>query len=273
MTKSIVTKEDFSRALREIGVSEGDICLFHSSFKSLGTVEGGAQSIIDGFEAVLGKEGTLVAPTLIQKDFQNAYRTWYMDKPSDVGFLTEFFRKQIYVYRSNQETHSVAARGKYAYELTHEHTAYGPHLCPFGEYAFADSSPWRKMYDRNAKVVFIGVTMRYHTMKHMIEATYVEDLLASVADADRRQALQNRLITFGCYDDKIWPFYEPLAMQAALDERGLIRKGRCGDADLYCVNARETADATLTLLKASPEKWFGDEALRWIRECEQAASR
>ena len=270
MTKSIVTSEDFSRAIREIGVSEGDVCLFHSSFKSLGTVEGGAQAIIDGFEAVLGKEGTLVAPTLSQKDFQNAYKAWYMDRPSDVGYLTEYFRKQIYVYRSNQATHSVAARGKHAYELTHEHTAYGPHLCPFGEYAFADSSPWRKMYDMNAKVVFIGVTMRYHTMKHMIEAAYVEELLAAVPDADRRQALKNRLITFGSYTDKIWPFYDSLKMQPVLEERGLVRKGRCGDADLCCIDARETADATLELLRESPEKWVGEPALSWIEECRQA---
>ena len=48
MSQNPVTRKDFSRALREIGLSEGDICLFHSSFKSLGTVEGGAQAIIDG---------------------------------------------------------------------------------------------------------------------------------------------------------------------------------------------------------------------------------
>lgn len=270
MPQSLVTSEDFARSLREIGLSEGDICLFHSSFKSLGTVEGGAQAIIDGFESVLGKEGTLVAPTLSQKDFQNAYKAWYMDRPSDVGYLTEFFRKQLYVYRSNQATHSVAARGKYAYELTHEHTAYGPHLCPFGEYAFADSSPWRKMYDMNAKVVFIGVTMRYHTMKHMIEAAYVEELLAAVSDPDRRTALQDRLITFGVYTDKIWPFYDSHKMQATLEERGLVRKGRCGDADLYCVNARETFDATLELLRESPEMWFSEAALPWIEECKRS---
>jgi len=144
---SCVTVADISGAVKQLGIGPGDIVLVHSSYKSLGGVEGGAAAVIAGFENVIGREGTLVMPTLSQVDFFNSYKTWYMDKPSDTGYLTEFFRKQLYVYRSNQATHSVAARGKYAYELTFEHTAYGPHLCPFGEYAFADSSPWLKMYN------------------------------------------------------------------------------------------------------------------------------
>ena len=43
----MVTKEKIARTLTEIGVGAGDICLFHSSFKSLGTVEGGAQAELD----------------------------------------------------------------------------------------------------------------------------------------------------------------------------------------------------------------------------------
>lgn len=266
MANSIVTSEDFSRAIREIGVCEGDVCLFHSSFKSLGTVEGGAQAIIDGFEAVLGKEGTLVVPTLSQKDFKNSYKTWYMDKPSDVGYLTEYFRKQMYVYRSNQATHSVAARGKLAYELTFEHTAYGPHLCPFGEYAFADSSPWRKMYNLNAKIVFIGVSTRFNTMKHMIEAAYVEELLGAVKDQAKADELTGQLRRFGS-ESTLWPFYNADTMQDALMEKGLVRQGRCGSAELLCIDSRTYSDAALELLRESPEKWLTGDILRWIDEC------
>ena len=270
MARSVVKAADISRALREIGVREGDVCLFHSSFKSLGVVEGGAQAVIDGFESVIGKEGTLVVPTLIQKDFINAYKTWYMDKPSDVGYLTEYFRKQIYVYRSDQATHSVAARGKLAYELTHEHTARGPHLCPFGEYAFADSSPWRKMYDLNARIVFIGVDMNRHTMKHMIEAEYVEGLLAAVKNSERAEALRGRLRQFGS-ESRLWPFYDAVAMQEELSAQGLLRKGRCGDATLLCVDAKPSSDAALRLLRDTPERWLNGEILDWIQECREAA--
>lgn len=266
MSNHPVTSEDFARAIREIGVCEGDVCLFHSSFKSLGPVEGGAQAIIDGFESVLGKEGTLVAPTLSQKDFKNSYKTWYMDKPSDVGYLTEYFRKQIYVYRSNQATHSVAARGKLAYELTHEHTAYGPHLCPFGEFAFADSSPWRKMYNLNAKIVFIGVNLTANTMKHMIEAAYVEELLSQVQSPDKADRLRGQLRHFGG-SSSLWPFYNGLVMQETLTDSGLIRKGRCGEAELLCIDARDFSDASLEMLRQNPEKYLTGDILNWIAEC------
>ncbi len=72
MEKSTVRAEDLTNALREIGVREGDVCLFHSSFKSLGHVEGGAQAVIDGFEAARGRNGPRVAPTLSKKDLGNS---------------------------------------------------------------------------------------------------------------------------------------------------------------------------------------------------------
>ena len=48
--KSIrVTRLDVAAALRSVGVSPGDTVLFHSSLSSMGTVEGGADAVIDGF--------------------------------------------------------------------------------------------------------------------------------------------------------------------------------------------------------------------------------
>lgn len=66
--------------------------MVHSSLKSLGYVEGGADTVIQAFLDTIEESGTLVMPTLIQKDFANAYKTWYLDKPSDVGYITEVFR-------------------------------------------------------------------------------------------------------------------------------------------------------------------------------------
>ena len=276
---SIVTSKDIQNALTEVGVTAGDTVLIHSSLKSFGTVEGGAQAVIDGVEAVLTKEGTLVMPTLSQVDFTNSYKTSYMDKPSDVGYLTEYFRKLPYVYRSNQETHSVAARGKLAYELTFEHKAYGPHICPFGEYAFSDSSPWMKMYRMNAKVLFFGVTMRVNTFKHVIEARMVEKLLSDVVDDKERFELQKRVLKFG--DDYpangIWLFYNSTLMQDVLEERGLIKKAACGDATIICTEAKTCSDAAYEELMADPEKWFGQEKttakIDWINDCKAAAKK
>ena len=263
----MVTQQDICAALQRLGVLPGDICLFHSSFKSLGPVEGGADAVIGGFEDALGPDGTLVAPTLCSSDFFNSYNTWHLDKPSEVGYLPEYFRRLPWVLRSDQATHSVAARGKLARELTQEHTAYGFHLCPFGETAFADSSPWVKMYHRNAKVVFLGVNMRYNTFKHMIEGRYTEELLNGISDPDTRERLNAGLWTFDNRWQGVWLFYDSVKMQAHLAGLGLVSETTCGNATLYCVDTKLASDAALDALRAEPERWYQGESLAWIRAC------
>lgn len=267
----MITQADICNALARLGINPGDICLFHSSFKSLGPVEGGAEAVIGGFEDAIGPEGTLVVPTLCSSDFFNCYDSWHLDKPSEVGYLPEYFRKLPGVLRSNQATHSVAARGKLAYELTHEHTAYGHHLCPFGTSAFADSSPWVKMYTRSAKVVFLGVNMRYSTFKHMIEGLYIEGLLSAVSDSRKRSILQAQLWTFENRWQGIWLFYDSVKMQEHLAKLGLVSETQCGNATLYCVDANASSNAALEALRAHPEDWFDDDGLDWIRACEAAS--
>lgn len=269
---AIVTKEEIVKAFKELGIADGDTVLIHSSLNGVGKIEGSAQTVIDAVEGIIGKEGTLVLPTLSQVDFANSYETWYMDKPSDVGYLTEYFRKLPFVYRSNQETHSVAARGRLAYELTHEHTAYGPHVCPYGEYAFADSSPWRKLYRMNAKVVFFGVSMNSNTLKHSVESRVVETLLGNVKSEKKRFELYDRLRRVG--KDGVWLYYNAVDMQEHLASKGLITTAKCGDAVLVCAPAEVCSDAAYEELLRNPEKWFvGKERTRldWFLECKKAA--
>ena len=267
----MVTKQDFSDAIRRLGVLPGDICLFHSSFKSLGPVSDGPDTVIGGFEDVLGPEGTLVAPTLCSSDFFNSYKTWHLDKPGEVGFLPEYFRKLPGVLRSDQATHSVAARGKFAEELTRDHGAWGLHLCPFGETAFADASPWVRMYRHNAKVVFLGVTMRYNTMKHMIEGRYMEELLSAVKDGDRRRELKAQVQTFDNRWEGVWLYYNADQMQEHLTGLGLVRSTQCGQATLYCVDSGPASDAALDALRREPDRWFSGKKLEWIQGCRAAA--
>ena len=261
--------KDFADALARLGVRKGDTILVHSSYKSPGRVKDGPDGVIAGLEAAVGKEGTLVMPTLCQADFFNSYKTWHLDKPSDVGYLTEYFRKLPGVCRSDHATHSVAARGRNAAFLTCEHGAYGPHPCPFGEYAFADSSPWLKMCALGAKIIFLGTTMAANTMKHVVEARYVESLLAEVADPARRDALRGELVTFGRFvgTDGIWPLYDGLLMQAELERRGLVRRTACGKAAVLCVDMRESCDAALEILRADPARWCNKPTAAWVRRC------
>src|SRR5262245_30000429 len=46
-----------------LGLPAGSILLLHSGFRSLGPVQGGPATVISALRAVLGPEGTLLAPT------------------------------------------------------------------------------------------------------------------------------------------------------------------------------------------------------------------
>ena len=172
-----VTREDIRQAARALGLVRGDTVLIHSSFKSLGYVEGGAEAVIGGFRDAIGEDGTLVFPTLCQQDWEHVYENWHLDAPSDVGYLTNYFRKLPGAKRSDQATHSVAAQGPKAEYLTCTHGQTGKRYGVYGDTPFAADSPWEKMYDMGAKVVFLGVGIRYCTFRHYAEYRFVEQCL------------------------------------------------------------------------------------------------
>ena len=57
-----LTRDDTAAALRELGLRSGDIVFLHSSLRSMGTVDGGSDAVVDAFLEVLGSKGTLAVP-------------------------------------------------------------------------------------------------------------------------------------------------------------------------------------------------------------------
>jgi len=214
----------------------------------MGYVEGGAETVIQAFLDCVGQDGTLVFPTLIQKNFKQAYETWYLDKPSDVGYITEVFRKRSDALRSDQATHSVAAMGKHAKMITEGHCAYGPRVGLFGDYAFAYSSPWEKMYHLNVKMVFIGVPMKKGTMRHLAEYKIVEKILKEHPEIEKdvQRFGQERYSGF-------WVYIDGDKMQEEFTKMGILKRALCGNAEILCVNAEPFVDQMIQLSEQDPD--------------------
>lgn len=261
----IVQKHDIIIGLKSLGLSPGDIVMVHSSLSSMGYVVGGADTVIDAFLEVIGPTGTLVMPTLCQKDKERRFQTWNIaTSPSDVGRITETFRLRPGVIRSDHATHSVAAFGPRAIEITSGHkTAWG-RPGPWGEAAFGHGSPWEKFYELNVRYVFLGVTMRVNTMRHFIQSRIVEDCL-NTAPPERQQALRARIQ--GWYTPGVWPNYDDTKMEAILNMLGLIKVVKIGAADVMMLQARDLVDRSRRILESDPERWFPEDFLAWYREC------
>lgn len=266
-----VTQQGIEASLQSLGLKDGDLVLFHSSLKSFGHVIGGADAVIDAFLSVVGPDGTVMVPTLVQKDFHNAYDTWYMDKPSDVGYITEVFRHRPEAVRSDQATHAVAAIGPLAHELTYEHTAYGERYGVFGDTAFSASSPWEKLDKLAGTIVLVGCDMNKNTIKHLMEYRLVESCLKRIEGTPEYESLKAEVWHHSRYLEKgIWPFYDGVQFQKEVDAMGMIRHAWCGNCHMMSFNAKEICDYGAKTLAEEPEKWFSAEVVYWMRRCKEA---
>ena len=52
-----VTRDNIVSGLRKLGLGSGDLVTMHSSLKSLGHVEGGAQTVIEALIETVGPQG------------------------------------------------------------------------------------------------------------------------------------------------------------------------------------------------------------------------
>ena len=147
--------------LELLGIVRGDVLVVHSSLKSMGYVEGGAACVIDALSDAIGKEGTLMFPTF-------TYRTSYVDSfysnketPSCVGLISETFRHADGVIRTNHPTHSVAIRGRLAYDMIQDEEVDDTPMGP--------RSPYRRLPSVNAKILMLGCGTAHNSFMHAVE--------------------------------------------------------------------------------------------------------
>ena len=278
-----VTKKDMRDALDALGIERDAILLTHSSLKSPGITEGGAEGVIAAIEATV-PDGTVVFPTLSQKNFERAFEDWSLDRPSDVGTITETFRLQAGSLRSDNPTHSVAARGKYAADLVKDHACGKIRYGVFGDLCFGYESPWQRMFDSRTRygvrcyVLFWGVDSVYNTFKHFAEYRLTEELLDALSDDGRREYFKARLLhkpetTPPEGESQVWPFYHAKTLEGELFEAGIARKVPLGNSELLIFDIYEMMTYTERLLRTSPERILHDRAvLDWIDEIRAEAT-
>ncbi|MGQ9729947.1 MAG: AAC(3) family N-acetyltransferase [Candidatus Zipacnadales bacterium] len=264
-----VRRSDVAQAAANVGIIAGDTVFFHSSLSSMGHVIGGAEAVIDGFLDAVGPNGTVAVPTLCHwqpEEEHLVFSRWDpVNSPSYVGRITETFRQRAGAFRSNHPTHSIAALGRRAAELTANHGSAGPRPSPFGEAAFAHVSPWQRLVDWNAAYCFIGVTFRVCTMVHYVEARLAERALERAAPHQREAFLEQFAgwMKAGPYPSIRVEDRE--VIEALLAAEGLVRYTQLGSATLRCCRARPLVERWIAIVEADPERWLPDEYLRWQR--------
>jgi aminoglycoside 3-N-acetyltransferase len=233
----MVTRQDIKNGLIELGLRAGDTVVVHSSLKSFGEVEGGADAVVDALLEALGPEGTLVVPTF---NFEPGVFD-HANTPSIVGKITEAVRARPDAIRSNHPTHSVTAIGRLADDITAGHEKVD---------AFARGSALHKAARVGAKILQLGVTQTTNSTIHVAEE------LAKVPYLDRQ-----RYVGIKQSSDKVihkW-IRRPgcsqgfNAIDEALYERDAIAEVMIGDCKARLMSARTLIDTAVELLKSDPD--------------------
>ena len=243
-----VGKNHIRSGLQELGVMAGDLLLVHSSLRSFGYVQGGADTVIDALLETVGDSGTVLVPTLtfsILKSWPHRYSV--RKSPSSSGLITETFRRREHALRSRHPVSSAAAIGRQAASLTADHrdTPCGP------------DSPYFRLYELGGKIVFFGASLGSNSVFHCAEEitrpaylgfATIEDAIVEDADGRRLAVTARR---YDCSDRGISRHLGN--MEPVFLERGLLRRTVIGESRTYVINSRENVEVSCEILTTDPE--------------------
>lgn len=161
MTTEPLTVVELAQDFRRVGISNGDALIVHSSFRSLGHLDGGPNAVIDALLSAVGPSGHLLLPA-----FTFSLPAWNMEpfdvgrSKSRVGAITEVARTRPDFIRSFHPTHSVLVHGPDAAEIARNHL----HSTPLGL-----ESPFGRMERLNAKILMLGTYQDTNSSLHYCE--------------------------------------------------------------------------------------------------------
>ncbi|GIO93856.1 AAC(3) family N-acetyltransferase [Paenibacillus lactis] len=249
------TKESLMEQLEQLGIDSQGTLLVHSSMKSMGPVEGGADTVLDALSEYM-KDGLLVLPTHTWSYINADNPRFYVDRsPSYVGILPELFRKRPGVVRSLHPTHSVAALGRESEAFTSDDHRF--------DTPCARGSAWGKLLDRKAIILLVGVDLRRNTFIHGVEEwvdipgrlTDDHEQLYTVLPDGTEISVPSRRHCGLSWSEHFWKVDE------VLEREGAMHKGQLGDAVVRVCDAAAVAEIITAMLKDNPDLFSDNHPL------------
>ncbi|NLP45873.1 MAG: AAC(3) family N-acetyltransferase [Epulopiscium sp.] len=249
------TKSELLTHLKKLNIDPKGTLLVHSSMKSIGKVEGGADTVLDALSEYM-QDGLLVLPTHTWSYINAKNPKFYVDRsPSCIGILPELFRKREGVIRSLHPTHSVAALGRDAEEFVKGNECY--------DTPCARKSPWGKLLDRNADIMLLGVDLRRNTFIHGIEEwadipgrlTYDHEQLYTVLSDGTEISVPSRRHCGDSWSEYFWKVDE------ICEKNKVMHKGFFGDALVRICKAEPLTKLLTTMLKINPNLFSDNQPL------------
>lgn len=245
----VLTKRQLKDAFSRMNVNAGKTVLVHSSYKSLGTIEGGPQAVIDVLIELIGTQGTLLFPTF---NFTSWTETHYFDvrhTPSEMGILTEMARNRSEFKRTKHPIYSFVVAGPLQDDF-----------CSIdSEHCYGPGSVFELIYEKNTLMLSLGLSfndtfsLTHHAEKMSGACTYRYDKSFSGIYIGYKQApslktysMMVRDILKGVKTDII------PAMNKMVDD-GIIFEASIGDTLCHFSYSKPFLEQLVKIIKTHPE--------------------
>lgn len=247
------TYESLKNDIINLGIKPNEIIKIHSSMKKIGETEGGADTVLDVFCDYLGDSGLLVLPSHTWGTIEDYSYIYNPDKtPSNLGLLPNLFRQREGVHRSIHPTHSVCAFGKDAADFV---SGTYPQITLCG-----NESCYRKLYDLNARVLLLGVTLTSNTFFHWIEEWRESEVPPSHFKKEPMPC-KIELPDGNCIDNPVYlPSFDTSkqfdrVLDVVLNEESTVT-GKFGQADCILIDCKKIFPVISKLLDENPKLFY-----------------
>lgn len=239
------TRRRLAADLGRLGVAPGGVLLVHAALPPLGYVPGGAEAVIGALADAVGQGGTVLMPTHTWEWVDKGLREFDVRHTRGcVGALSEVFRHTPGAVRSLHPTHSVAAIGPLAEELTAGHEAADTPCGP--------GTPYAAVADRGGQVLLLGVGLESNTSFYTAEvAAGVPYLLRDEPDlfvlVDRDGTRRERPVR-----RHRWVGRRFASTEGLLAAAGAIRRGPVGGSSSLLLDAARFREVVRDELRRTP---------------------
>lgn len=260
-----ITRERLVRDLKRLGIQPGDHLGLGISFRSIGSVAGGPDTLINALLEAVGPDGTLMIPAFTKLYPKTTTAAGRVERvfdpartPAYTGLVSETLRQRRGAFRSRHPVCSIVALGQLAHQLTEGHDADAPSYLPYSRLAGC-----------GGKILCIGIGDNLVAFRH--QAQYLAGL-ADVVPFRQRSRYRDGAGRIRTYirRDVAGCFRKLPDLVAVLRERGLVTNGKIGEADTVLVPAGESLRVMTELLRDAPVRNLCDVwSCLWCRELER----
>ncbi|MCQ2385593.1 MAG: AAC(3) family N-acetyltransferase [Clostridia bacterium] len=239
------------KQLKDSGIREDDTVTVHISLKAVGKIESektGADAVLDALLAAVPR-GLLLIPS---HTWANVRETPVYDVRNTmpcIGTLPKIAvlranaavdRKDPTCIRSMHPAHSVVAFGKDAVSYTEDDKRAETPMPAFGSY--------RKLCQRHAKILLVGVTQVNNTFIHAVDEYMQPDGISAPYPVTAIDYEGNAVVRRVC--NCHGPSHENDRYMPVLREAGAVTFGKLGEAEVMVCDARKTFDAIASVWHA-----------------------